>query len=405
MKVALLGPYPVQLDPSRGGPPLPGGVDAVVVALARGLARRPGVEVHVITAAPGLPAARTYAEGGCTVHAVPRARGGRLTGQRGVVRALAATLDEVAPDVSHAHIAGVHARAALAYERAAGVPAVITLHGIIRREMQQAWPVTPWSTRLRWLADVRFEGRVVRDAREIISISPYVLDEFRSKTSARFHTIENPVDDRFFDVAPLPGQERLLCVARVIPRKGIAALVRAFGQVAQARPAAHLTVVGETTSDPAYAAHCQDLARWLGVAGRVAFPGAQPPDELVRRYAGADLFVLASEQETAPVSIAEAMAAGRPVLTTDTGGCAAMVVDGVGGRVVPPRDPAAFARAAIALLAEPGRLQAMGRSAHEAAEARFRLDSAVEKTLRVYEHAQAAGGRITAKTAQRSATI
>lgn len=389
MRVALLGPYPVQLDPSAGGPPLPGGVDAVVVNLARGLAQCPGVEVHVVTAVPGLPEPRTYSENGHMVHALPRARGGRLTGQKGVVRSLAAMLDELVPDISHAHIAGVHARAALE----SPFPAVITLHGIIRREMQQAWPTSAWSVRLRWWADARFEGKVVRDAREVIAISPYVLDEFRSHTKARFYTIENPVDDRFFRATPPPGQARLLCVARVIPRKGIATLIQAFAAIAQARPLARLTVVGELTTDPAYAARCRDLAASLGVADRVGFLGALAPDALAAQLVDSDLFVLASEQETAPVSIAEAMAAGRPVLTTGVGGCGAMVEDGVTGSVTPPRDADAFARAAIHMLEDPDRLRRMGDAAREAAEARFRLRAVVSQTLEVYGEVRAAHGR------------
>lgn len=386
MKVALLGPYPVQTDPQAGGPPLPGGVDAVVVALARGLARCPGVELHVVTAVAGLNAVRQYEEGEWAVHAIPRPRGGRLTGQKQVVANLCAELDRLKPDISHAHIAGVHARAALS----SPYPAVITLHGIIRREMQQAWPLVPWSTRLRWLADARFEDRVVADANEIIAISPYILTEFRGRTAARFHTIENPVDDRFFSNAPLPGRERLLCVGRVIPRKGITTLLEAFGQISRARPAARLTVVGEMTSEPGYAAQCLARVRSLGLTERVAFLGAMPPEALRKQYRDCDLFVLASEQETAPVSIAEAMAAGRPVLTTDVGGCAAMVVDGVGGRVTPARNPGAFAAAVIELLADPGRLSEMGARAHEAAEARFRLGAVVEQTLQVYDKVIAA---------------
>lgn len=380
MKVALLGPYPVQTDPQAGGPPLPGGVDAVVLALARGLARCQDVELHVVTAVPGLRTAQHSEENGWAVHAIPRPRGGRLTGQKAVVANLCTELNRLKPDISHAHIAGVHAHAALS----SPFPAVVTLHGIIRREMQQAWPLIPWSTRLRWLADARFEDHVVADAPEIIAISSYILAEFRSHTSARFHTIENPVDDRFFSMAPLLGRERLLCVGRVIPRKGMTTLLQAFGQIAAVRPNARLTVVGEMTSEPGYAARCLSLAQSLGVADRVAFLGAMSPEALRKQYFDCDLFVLASEQETAPVSIAEAMAAGRPVLTTDVGGCAAMVVDGTAGRVTPPRDPAAFATAAIELLANPARLSAMGAAAHDAAEARFRLRSVVAQTLQVY---------------------
>jgi glycosyltransferase involved in cell wall biosynthesis len=386
MRVALLGPYPVQLDPSRDGPPLAGGVDAVVLALARGLTRCPGVEPFVVTAVPGLEQRRVYEENDYVVHAVPRPRGGRLTGQRAVVSNLLAEIQRIRPDITHAHIAGVHARAALE----SPFPSVITLHGIIRREMRQAWPITPWRIRIGWYMDARAEERIVREAPEIIAISPYVLNEFSGRAQARFHTVENPVDDRFFTREPLPSAQRLLCVARVIARKGVAALIRSFALIAAALPAARLDVIGEMDAEPAYAAGCRDLVATLGLTDRVRFLGPLPPDTVAHHYATCNLFVLASEQETAPVSIAEAMAAGRPVLATDVGGCGAMVVDGVGGRITPPRDVEALARAGIDMLSDPAALVHMGEAARAAAEARFRLDVVVGQTLGVYEQVRAA---------------
>lgn len=382
MKVALLGPYALDPNLPADRPPLPGGVEAVVLALAIGLAQQQGVEVSVVTALPGIPRLFQAAGEGFSLFCVLRPRGGRLTGQRAVVAALRDQVRALRPDIVHAHIAGVYARAALE----TGLPSVVTLHGIIRREMQQAWPGIPWSTRLRWLIDARAEGRAVAAAREIIAISPYVLAEFRHKTAARFHLIENPVADAFFaDAArPAPGAQRILCVARIIPRKGILALIEAFATVAQAHPGATLALAGELGSAPGYVAACRGRAAALGVASRVIFLGALPPEQVRAEYAAADIFALASEQETAPVSIAEAMAAGRPVVTSDVGGCAAMVEHGVTGLVVPPRDGAALADALAALLADPTRAARMGQAGHAAAYARFRLGPVVEKTLAVY---------------------
>lgn len=381
MRIALLGPYPWVPGAPPGQPPLAGGVDAVVLALARGLARRPGLDVCVITAVSGLVTPLQVGAEGYPVFCVPRPRGGRLTGQRQVVAGLRKQLAAFAPDIAHAHIAGIHAKAALL----SGLPAVVTLHGIIYREMQQAWPLTAsWSTRLRWLIDTLAERAIVRQAREIIAINPYVQTEFRGRTQARFHTVENPVDDRFFIATPVQGRARLLCVARVIPRKGILTLIQAFALIAQTHPAATLAVAGEITAEPGYAAQCRALAQALGIADRVDFLGALPPAEVLAQYAAADLVVLASEQETAPVTIAEALAAGRPVVTTDVGGCAAMVADGVTGRVVPARNPVALAEAVLALLADPAACTAMGQAAQAAAAARFRLDAVAGATLAVY---------------------
>ena len=135
MKVALLGPYPLLWRSSLQPTALPGGVDAVVLALARGLARCPDLEVSVITAVPGLPRPTLFPGEGYRVYGVPQPRGGRLSGQRQVVNNLCEQISAVTPDIVHAHSAGIYGRAALV----SGLPAVVTLHGIIYREMQQAW--------------------------------------------------------------------------------------------------------------------------------------------------------------------------------------------------------------------------------------------------------------------------
>lgn len=379
MKVALLGPYPV--EPIPGDAPLPGGVDAVVTVLAPALAARQDIDLSVVTAVAGLGQPIRRAGNGYAFHAVPRPRGGRLTGQRAVQANLRAQIAALAPDIVHAHSAGIYAGAALG----CGVPAVITLHGIIYREMQQAWGGSAWPDRLRLLADACFERSVVRRAREIIAISPYVLDVFRRRTHARFHLVENPVAGRFFAVTdPPPGHGRLLYVGRVIPRKGTLALIDAFAQIAGARGGATLVIAGEIDTDPVYVERCRAQVAAAGLAERVRFTGGLAPEDVRAEYAACDLVLLASEQETAPVTIAEAMAAGRAVVTTDVGGCAAMVEDGVSGRVVSPRVPAALAAAVLDLLAEPERIRAMGRAARAAAERRFRLEAVVDATVNVY---------------------
>ena len=269
MKVALLGPHPVALAP--GGAPLPGGVDAVVAVLAPALAARNDVDLAVVTAVAGLSAADPPAGNGYTVYAVPRPRGGRLTGQRAVQAHLRAQLAALAPDIVHAHSAGIYAGAALGCGRSDGHHP--PRHHLTARCSRRG-PDSAWSARLRMLADARFERSVIRRAREIIAISPYVLDVFRHRTHARFHLVENPVDGRFFTVTdPPPGRDRLLSVGRVIPRKGILALIEAFAQVARTRPDATLVIAGETETDPVYVERCRAACRGIGAGRSCAIHG------------------------------------------------------------------------------------------------------------------------------------
>src|SRR5690606_21690925 len=87
--------------------------------------------------------------------------------------------------------------------------------------------------------------------------------------------------------------------------------------------------------------------------------------------AQASVFVLPSYREGVPLSTQEAMAMGRPVITTDVPGCRQTVRDGVNGYLVPPRDADALAEAMRRFLDEPGRVAVMGAASRRFAEQCF----------------------------------
>lgn len=376
MKVALLGPYPRS--------ELAGGVDAVMRALAAGLATREDVTLHVVTNVPGLRVFEVVSQQGWFLHRVPHPRGDRLWWHQPAVWPVRRVLAEIAPEVVHAHMAGHYADAALQ----SGKPAVITLHGVVFREAALALAGSAVAVRLRWQLDALFERWVVGRARDLIAISPYVAEEYRPLTRARFHEIENPVADEFFAVPEAVGgplsAPQLLCVARVIPRKDILTLLEAFARIRAVWPRARLEIAGSTTADRGYAELCRVTAERLGLAGHVHFLGDVGATALPACYARADLVLLTSRQETAPVAIAEAMAAARPVVATRVGGVPFMVADGVTGRLAAAGDAAGVAQAALSLLGDPDLRLACGRAARAAAEGRFRLGRVVARTVDLY---------------------
>ena len=378
------------LGPSPGQSAFLGGVDAVVAALVDGLAARPEIELHVITAAPGLKAAtaeqqRASTSGGrgWLLHRVPQPRGDRLLWHESAIRPMAAVLRVIDPDVVHAHMAGLYAGAALR----SGRPAAITLHGVLFREAALALAHSSPAARLRWQLDALYERWIVRRACDLIAISPYVAQEYGSLTRARFHAIENPVADRFFavpDATEHAAAPLLLCVARVIPRKDILTLLEVFANVRAAIPDAALEIAGQADADLAYTGACHAAIERLDLGGSVRFVGSLGGNDLAACYARTDLVLLTSRQETAPVVVAEAMAAGRPVVATAVGGVPFMVADGQTGSLALPGDVTGLADAAVALLRNPERRAAFGRAARAQAERRFRLDAVVDRTIALY---------------------
>jgi glycosyltransferase involved in cell wall biosynthesis len=375
MRVLLFGPYPL---PSQT---LVGGATAVVQMLARGLARRPGQEVFVAAAQPGI-ASGLENDGPLTIHRLPVMRFRRLRWQSDTRRALVAVASAVQPDVIHAHGVNFYGAAALD----APYPSLVTVHGVIKREaaLSGAQNLKEW---LAWRYDALYEAWVLRRARHCTAISPYVRRAFAGYTHIAWRDIANPVEDDCFDLAPQPQPGRLLCPARVIPRKGIDTLIRAFACIAPDFPAAHLHIAGETETHPGFVAACRDLIAAAGLPERVCLLGNLARPDLLAAYQGAQAVVLAARQETAPVALAEAMAAGCPVVATAVGGVPDMVgaeqPAAMAGLLVPPDDVAALAQALAQALSDPIQATHWGQQARLLAQ-RFRLDAVVNQTMEAY---------------------
>ncbi|HIQ05958.1 MAG TPA: glycosyltransferase family 1 protein [Anaerolineae bacterium] len=373
MRVALLGAYPD--DPSR----VVGGVEAVTVALARHLGGMDDLELHVVTGRPGLQAYQRVRQGRILVHRVPEYRLDRLALFRRDVAALRVVLYAIRPGVVHAHGSTTYTEAATGYR---GAPHVVTVHGVIIRE---ALIQAPPAERLRRVFDAAYERYNLRRARNIIVISPYLLDEMPWLRRARTWAIENPADDLFFALWPVPEPGRLLCPARVIPRKGILQLLQAFRPLPAAFPAAQLRIAGELGVVPDYEAQCRRYVAKHGLEGHVHFLGSLSQSDLAVEYARAAVVVLPSSQETAPVAVEEAMAAARPVVATRVGGVPYMIEHGVTGLLLDWGDVDGLTHALYQLLSDPNQAEALGRAARQAAEDRFRATGIAVRTRAVYE--------------------
>ncbi len=154
----------------------------------------------------------------------------------------------------------------------------------------------------------------------------------------------------------------LVGVGRLVPVKGFDLLVRALPAVAAAFPAARLLLVGDGPDRATLEAEAQGL----GVADRLVLAGAH--DLVVPFLSAADLVVAPSRNEGLGKALVEAMALGRPVVATRVGGIPTVVVDGETGRLVPPDDPGALARAVTELLKDPGLRQQMAEAGRRRAE-------------------------------------
>ena len=134
-------------------------------------------------------------------------------------------------------------------------------------------------------------------------------------------------------------------------------------------PDLKLTVVGDGPERQAFEQH----AKAIGIESRIDFVGFQSQGEVRDRLNETDLFVLPSFAEGVPVVLIEAMAAGVPVVTTRIAGVAELVDDGKSGRLVPPGDGHALARAIDELLIEPDERNVFGHAGRAKVQAEFSI--------------------------------
>ncbi|MHB8709356.1 MAG: glycosyltransferase, partial [Desulfuromonadales bacterium] len=171
----------------------------------------------------------------------------------------------------------------------------------------------------------------------------------------------------------------ILCVSRLVARKGVQHLVEALPAIVAAVPAARLTVVGEGD----LAETLQRSAATLGVTDRVDFIGYVPHDQLPALYRRAQLFVQPSFYEGMSNTVLEAMAAGLPIVATGEGGREELYQDNA--VTVPHGNPALLAGAISQLLNDSSRCRTMGQVSRTIAE-RFSWRAVAEQYLAIYDN-------------------
>lgn len=158
-----------------------------------------------------------------------------------------------------------------------------------------------------------------------------------------------------------------LLIARLLVDKGIREYVEAAREVKRAHPSVRFVLVGPY--DPNPTALSRDEVEGWAKEGVVEFAGSTSDVRPFLREAS--VYVLPSYAEGIPRTVLEAMATGRPVITTDAPGCRDTVVEGESGFFVPIKDARAIARAMTRFVDDPALVVRMGRSARALAEERF----------------------------------
>ncbi len=222
----------------------------------------------------------------------------------------------------------------------------------------------------------------------------FLLATFGGSLQGEVLTIPNGIDIHKFDPGmartyqnpDIPAREQasyvITTVAALNNQKGHEHLIRAVPKVLARYPDAAFLFVGDGHLRP----YLQAIVEDLGLSRNIHFLGER--HDVPAILAVSDLFVLPSLFEGMPLSVIEAMAAGRPVVATDVDGTAEVVQDGVTGILVPPKDSEALAAGILRVLADADMRRDFGIRARSRVETFYSRESMAGHYLSLYSGLQ-----------------
>ena len=354
MRVMVVGGLPRSLVNFRG--PL---LKAMVAA---------GHEV-VASAAPAPPeVVQTLSDWGIPFRPIPLARAGlNPVGDLRTLAALRRLIQQEKPDRILAYTAKPVIYANLA-ARLAGRPPVYSMitglgYGFGDGSVRQRWVgkvvQTLYRRALTHSAGVFFQNPDDRAVFQTMGLLPPEVPVTLINGSG--------VDLDWYAPQPLPETPVFLLVARLLADKGIREYVAAARQLKAQFPEARFRIAGDLDPNPMSVSR-PEVAQWES-EGVIEYLGKL--DDVRPAFAEAQVYVLPSYREGTPRTVLEAMAMGRPIITTDAPGCRETVVHGRNGFLVPVRDVEALRSAMERFIVEPELAPAMGAESLKIAREKY----------------------------------
>ena len=358
-------------------PPMVSGAAIVAKQLAESMVAR-GHQVLVIAASESGPA-YLQQNGSLSILRLRSINNPLRVGQRFMLpsrRAVLQALRQFQPDLIHTHEPFQLGLTGTEYARNAHVPVVFSIH-------QLPWFVASYlPIRLRERTESllwNYAGWLLKRFSTLIAPTRTIADIVAARTGLRPRTISCGLDLNAFSASPLPpDRERILRhklglpanvpvilhVGRLDTDKRVDQVIRAGAKTMSATEA-HLLIVGDGREKQ----RLIQLARELGIAGRVHFPGYITIEQgLPEVYRLARLFVTASEIETQGIVLLEAAASGLPIAAVRATCIPEIVHEGVNGFLAAPGDLDTLSRAMTDLIRDECLAQRMGNASRALAK-------------------------------------
>lgn len=363
-----------------------GGPAKAAVEMARAVAAL-GHEVEIYTTDRGLKpgAPRPTSAGPVAIHVYPQHFPALLATSWPLAQALRDAIPKA--DIVHLHSLYLfHDWATARICRRAGVPYLLRPHGTLDPYIWRRHRAR------KWLLEVLFQNRVLRQAASL-----HFTAEEEMRLAAPYAqgapgvVVPLGIDPAEYAALPPAGSFRrhhpeigdrriLLFLSRLNFKKGLDLLVPAFAACVAQLPDLHLVIAGP--DDGVRSAVEEDVARH-GLGGQVTFTGMLGPPERLAAFADCFAFVLPSYSENFGLAVAEAMAAGVPVLISDRVNIW-REVEAAGAGLIAPPEVAPFADLIAKLARDPAQAAAMGANGRTLVRTRFAWERIARELEGVY---------------------
>lgn len=184
-----------------------------------------------------------------------------------------------------------------------------------------------------------------------------------------------------FSQKPFPHQFTFLFVGRIIKDKGIIEYLEAAKEIKRLYPNVNIQIVGYFDTNPT-SISANDLKVYTN-KGVVEYLGYH--DDVRPFLEKCSVFVLPSYHEGTPKSVLEAMATGRPIITTDVPGCRETVIDGENGFLIPPKNTEALIEKMIWMIENKDLIEKMGHKSRKLCELKFDVNKVNDIILKTME--------------------
>lgn len=333
-------------------PPSVGGVETIVRQVAIELAKR-GHEVHIVTSNLDVTTQKPVTNLGTEererviVHKLKAIWTG--IGHARILKGLREKIQEVKPDIVHVHNLHPSLVQLVRWKEDLGYKLVAELHHfIVNLDFLSQRIVLPFALTLLRILGKNIDVFIAHTKLE----ENWLSSQGIPKTKIR-RIFTPAISDKLFSYSTKAGSAKneeplVSCISRIVPKKGIHVLIKAFAKVVNKYPETQLVIAGR--EEPGYSAELRRLIQILKIENHVKFIGYVTEAAKYKLIREARIFSLSTLADYHPIVLLEAQALGTPVVTTKVGAIPEIVLDEGTGILVEPGNVEQLAEAIIKLI-------------------------------------------------------